>query len=344
MSFAQFPEQGQVVQLLQRSLERGRLSHAYLFSGGSLGELEGVARTLAKTLNCANPLRRPGAVFQIDCCDHCAICRKIDEHNHPDIQWVRPESKSRIITIGQMRELIQTISLKPNEAACKVAVIVAADRLNVQAANAFLKTLEEPPANSVILLLSTEPERMLETVLSRCLRLSFSGESGPRLDPEYEAWLTSFGEMAVSRERSLLGRYRLLGSLLAKLNQMKAETEKVLSARSPLERYDDIEPQLREKWEDELAAAVEAEYRRRRSDLLLALQWWLRDIWVQALALGQDLLSFPGLAAAAQGVASRLSPQEALENIEILEQTQRLLGSNVQEALALEVGLLKLKL
>src|SRR5579871_2758988 len=152
MSFAQFPEQEQVVQLLQRSLERGRLSHAYLFSGSSLDELEAVARTLGKTLNCANPVRRGGAAFQIDCCDQCLSCRKIDQDIHADVQWVRPESKSRIITIDQMRELMQTISLKPNEAAWKVAVIVAADRLNVQAANAFLKTLEEPPPQSVILL------------------------------------------------------------------------------------------------------------------------------------------------------------------------------------------------
>jgi DNA polymerase-3 subunit delta' len=344
MSFAQFPEQAQVVQLLQRSLERGRLSHAYLFSGTRLGELEGVARTLAKTLNCANPIWRSGAAFQIDCCDQCLSCRKIEDEIHPDVQWVRPESKSRIITIDQMRELIQTISLKPNEAAWKVAVIVAADRLNVQAANAFLKTLEEPPPRSVILVLTTEPERILETVQSRCLRLSFSGESGPKLDPVYEAWLSSFSEMALKREQSLLGRYRLLGSLLTKLNEIKAETEKTLTARSPLERYDSVEPRLREKWEDELSAAVEAEYRRRRGDLLLALQWWLRDVWVQALNLGLDLMSLPKLAAAAHAVGSRISPSDALQNIEVLEQTQRLLGSNVQEALALEVGLLKLKL
>jgi DNA polymerase III subunit delta' len=344
MSFAEFPEQEQVVQLLQRSLERGRLSHAYLFSGANLGELEGVARALAKTLNCGQPFRRAGAAFPSDSCDRCPSCRKIDEDNHPDLQWVRPESKSRIITIDQMRELIQTISLKPNEAAWKVAVIVAADRLNVQAANAFLKTLEEPPANSVILLLSTEPERILETVRSRCLRLSFSGESGPRLQPEYRTWLSQFSELAQQPHQNLLSRYRLLGALLAKLNELKADSEKVLTARSPLERYDEIDSRLRDKWEDELAAAVEADYRRRRGELLLALQWWLRDIWVQAFALGQDLLSFPDLANAAQAVASRISGREALENIEVLEQTQRLLGSNVQEALALEVGLLKLRL
>src|SRR6266404_3112370 len=126
MSFAQFPQQQQVVHLLQRSLERGRLSHAYLFGGGNLNELQAVARTLAKTLNCQLPVRQPGAAFQSDCCDQCSSCRKIDEEIHPDIQWVRPESKSRIITIDQMRELMQIINLKPTEAHWKVAVIVAA--------------------------------------------------------------------------------------------------------------------------------------------------------------------------------------------------------------------------
>ena len=94
----------------------------------------------------------------------------------------------------------------------------------------------------------------------------------------------------------------------------------------------------------ELAAAVEAEYRRRRGDLLLALQWWLRDVWLQALSVGRELMSFPTLAPAAEAVAGRISTREALHNVEVLEQTQRLLGSNVQEALALEVGLLRLKL
>src|ERR1051325_4352589 len=233
MSFAKFPEQAQVVQLLQRSLERGRLSHAYLFYGSDLNELGAVARTLAKTLNCNDPVRRPGSIFPYDCCDQCLSCQKIDHDSHPDVQWVRPESKSRIITIDQMRDLMQTISLKPTEAAWKVAMIVAADRLNIQAANAFLKTLEEPPPKSVILLLSTEPERILETVLSRCLRLSFAGQSGPRMEPGYQSWLTQFSEMASQHEPTLLGRYRLLGSLLAKLTDIKAETEKAISARSP---------------------------------------------------------------------------------------------------------------
>jgi DNA polymerase-3 subunit delta' len=343
MAFADFPEQKQSVDLLQRSLERGRLAHAYLFAGHQLTELEALARTLAKTLNCQNPVRKTPDGPAVDCCDRCLNCRKIDGDTHADVHWVRPESKSRVITIDQMRDLMQEIHLKPNEAEYKVAVIEAADRLNVQAANAFLKTLEEPPSKSILILLTTDSQRILETILSRCLRLNFAAESGRLLAGPHMEWLQSFGELAGAEQKSLMSRYRLLGALLKRLGELKDEIEKGLTARSPLERYDDVDPKLREKWEDELVAAIEAEYRLQRSDLLVALQWWMRDVWLQTLSLGGDLLNFPQMASAGQ-VAKRISPTQAMENLQVLERIQRLLGSNVQEALALEVGLLKLNL
>ena len=142
-------------------------------------------------------------------------------------------------------------------------------------------------------------------------------------------------------QKTLLGRYRLLDVLLQKLGEVRAGVETSLAARSPLEKYDDVEKDLREKWEDELTAAVEAEYRRQRAGLLLLIQWWLRDVWLCSIAAGGDLLNFPKIAGA-ENVARRISPRQALENLQALEQTQRLLHTNVQEALALEVGLLKL--
>jgi DNA polymerase III subunit delta' len=353
MAFKHFPKQTQGVQLLQRSLARGRLGHAYLFTGHQLEELESLARTLAKTLNCRKPVRTGGVAT--DCCDECPACRKIDNDTHPDMHWARPESKSRVVTIEQMRELMREIQLKPTEAEYKVAIITAADRLNPQAANAFLKTLEEPPAKSVLILLTTEPQRILETILSRCLRLNFSGDAVPPLDPAQTEWLAQFGALAATEQKTLLGRYRLLDVLLQKLGEIRARVGEALTARSPLQRYEDVEKDLREKWEDELAAAIEAEYRRQRADLLLLVQWWLRDVWLSTLrsstatenghapAVGNELLNFPQIAGA-EAVARRLTPRRALENLQILEQTQRLLHTNVQEALALEVGLLKLQL
>lgn len=342
MSFADFPEQQRVVQLLQRSLARDRLAHAYLFTGGDLAELEAMARTLAKTLNCEQP-RKGESGSAIDNCDRCPSCRHIDETLHPDVHWVRPESKLRVVTIDQVRDLMAEVHLKPTEAVFKVAVIVGVDRFNVQAANAFLKTLEEPPPRSVLILLSTEPQRVLETIRSRCLRLNFAGAVGPRCDEAQLAWLAAFGDAMATGSKGVLGRYHLLGNLMARLAQTKAGIEKALAQRSPLERYEDVDPPLREKWEEQLSAAVEAEYRRQRMDLIGMLQWWFRDVWLKTLALPAGMLGFAKLTNATAALAKRISSKDALENLQMLEQTQRLLGSNVQEALALEVALLSLK-
>jgi hypothetical protein len=123
-----------------------------------------------------------------------------------------------------------------------------------------------------------------------------------------------------------------------------------------MEKYPDAEKEWVEKWEEELAANIEAEYRRQRSEFLLALQWWLRDVWLRTIqsnpsidggvvarGVADELLNFPQMTAT-ERVAQRISNQDALENLSILEQLQRWLGTNVQEALAIEVGLLKLRL
>jgi DNA polymerase-3 subunit delta' len=353
MAFKDFPAQEPSIQLLQRSLQRGRVAHGYLFTGAHLDDLETVARTLAKTLNCRQPIKKDGKA--VDCCDNCPSCQKIEQAIHSDMHWIRPESKTRIITIEQIRELMQVINLKPAEAEYKVAIIVAADRLNEKAANAFLKTLEEPPAKSILILLTTEPQRIIETILSRCLRLTFAGEGARQLDPARMAWLTSFSDLAATEQKSLLGRYRLMDVLLRKLTEMKAVIEEHLTARSPLQRYKEIEKDLEEKWEAELVAGIEAEYRRQRADLLVVLQWWLRDVWLLALEGRREkdegrtenrvgtLMNFPQLAGTTR-VAQRISVKDAVENLTVMEQIQRWLSTNVQEALALEVGLLKLRL
>ena len=213
MAFKHFVKQTQGVELLQRSLARGRLGHAYCSPG--IARRVGIARPHARqTLNCQKPVKTAGVAS--DCCDACLSCRKIDHDAHADVHWARPESKSRIVTVEQTRELMREIQLKPTEAEYKVAIIAGADRLNAQAANAFLKTLEEPPGKSVLILLSTEPQRILETILSRCLRLNFFGEGTRPFDPAQMEWLAHFDTLAVNEQKSLLGRYRLLDALLPK--------------------------------------------------------------------------------------------------------------------------------
>src|SRR6185312_7506725 len=111
----------------------------------------------------------------------------------------------------------------------------------------------------------------------------FAGD-GPRpLAAAEMEWLVAFSEMASAEEKSLIGRYRLMDVLLQKLNATKTAIEESLTAKSPLQRYDDIEKDLRDKWEDELTASIEAEYRRQRTDLLAIVQRWLRDVWLTSL-------------------------------------------------------------
>ena len=326
--------------MLERSLERNRLAHAYLFSGDSLEELEDMARTLAKAVNCAvRPGRRKRSLHS---CGRATPAAASNTITIPTCSGCAPESKSRVITIDQMRDLMQMVNLKPTAAEFKVGVVVAADRLTPQAANAFLKTLEEPPAKSILILLSTEPQRILETILSRCLRLTFGGDGAHFDAGQTAAWLAIVQRTTPPAGRGLLGALPVAGPDLKKLAEQRADIEKSLAARSPLEQYDDLETDMREKLEDELAAAIESEYRRQRADVLGALQWWLRDVWLHTLPAGGRSLCFPDLKAAAAAVAGRISPAEAMRNLEEVDRLQRQLHSNVQEALALEVGLLKL--
>jgi DNA polymerase-3 subunit delta' len=348
MAFRDFSSHEQGVGLLQRSLERGRLGHAYLFTGHDLAELERLARTLAKVLNC--DLRRGEVAgtepaLPVDCCDTCLSCRKIEGGSHSDIHWVRPESKLRVVTVDQMRGLMHEVHLKPTEAEYKVGIVVAADRLNAQAANAFLKTLEEPPPRSVLILLTTDPQRLLETILSRCLRLNFGGDGARRLEPAQREWLEKFATTAAGNQKSLIGRYRLLDVIATRLGELKEEVEAALKDRSPLTKYaeHEIEAETLKHWEKELDAAVEAEYRLRRADLLALVQMWLRDVWLGTLSAGADLMHFPELTVSA-AVVKRVSSRQALDNLLVLDRAQRLLTTNAQEPLVLEVSLLKLAL
>jgi len=344
MSFRAFPTQTGVVQLLQRSLSSGRLGHAYLFSGHDTDELEGAAATLAKTLNCANPVRSQSCAA-IDSCDQCDSCRRTDACNHPDVQWLRAESKLRIISIDQIRDLLQTVNLKPTLGGYKIAILTAADRLNIQAANAFLKTLEEPPQRTVFILLTTDVSRLLETILSRCLRLNFAGDHAVQLTDDEKQWLNDFATNVAAEKPGLFQRYRLLDTLLRRLSALKEQIEEALSASSPLGRSDhrELDPELREKWESELSAAVEAEYRRRRTESITILHWWLRDIWLLTAHSAEAYLTFPNLLPSTQQVAARVKETEAMENLRLVDQTQQTLHTNAQEALTLEVSFLRLK-
>jgi len=153
-----------VVRLLSNSVAHGRIGHAYLFTGPEqIGKMT-LARTLAQALNCeAAPDERP--------CGRCRACRLTAEDKHPDVRVVLPEISERgtaAIKIDAIRRLQQDLSLSAYEGRFKVALLRRFDAANASAANAFLKTLEEPPTNVILLLTASASDSVLPTINSRC--------------------------------------------------------------------------------------------------------------------------------------------------------------------------------
>ena len=162
--------QDTAVEFFRSSVNRKRLAHACLFLG-----LEGLGKTLlaknlAKFLNCDNPVKEED-VF-IDCCDTCITCHKIDDFNHPDVHWVE-SGRSKKISIDDIRLAQKEISLKPYEAKFKIFIILQAEDLTEEAQNSLLKTLEEPPAFSLIILTAANISGLLPTIISRCQIIKF---------------------------------------------------------------------------------------------------------------------------------------------------------------------------
>jgi len=164
MTFHDIIGQDKAINILERTIQRGRIASSYLFAGEPGIGKKCTAVTLAKALNC---LTSPGAA-----CDECPSCRKIDSGIHPDFLLISPESGQ--IRVEEIRAIDEMLSLKAFEGRYKIVIVDDADTMNQYAANAFLKTLEEPPADSLIILVSSNPGRLPDTIRSRCSRINFT--------------------------------------------------------------------------------------------------------------------------------------------------------------------------
>jgi DNA polymerase-3 subunit delta' len=165
MQFTDIRAQDTAIETLKRALSLNKVHHAYLFSGpGGVGK-HLAATALAMSLNCTDR--------KDDACSTCTNCKKILKGVHPDIFRVSLPEGKKLIPIESVRELGQRLAIRPHEGACKVAIIDPADRLSESAANALLKTLEEPRAGSFLILITSKASSLLATVRSRCQLVRF---------------------------------------------------------------------------------------------------------------------------------------------------------------------------
>ena len=166
MAFKDVLGHSMAIHRLQNAIRTGKVVQSYLFVGNEGIGKRWAAVQFSKALNCLNNPVESG-----DACDQCVSCRKIDEGVHPDLLLLEPENQA--IKVDQVRQMQKVLAYKPYEGRRRVCIIAAADRMAPHMSNILLKTLEEPPLHTVIVLLARHPRLMLPTILSRCQLIRF---------------------------------------------------------------------------------------------------------------------------------------------------------------------------
>ncbi len=165
MSFSQIVGHQKQVEIVRQALNHGRLHHAYLFLGMEGVGKKTIALGLAKAIHCSAATG--------DFCGECADCARIQDGNHPDVRIIEPLAGKKEISIQQIRELEKELNFRSFSGKKKIAILNPATLMNLSAQNALLKTLEEPPRDSLLILIAANGGALLPTLRSRCLRISF---------------------------------------------------------------------------------------------------------------------------------------------------------------------------
>lgn len=312
MPFSDVIGQDRVVSVLKRSIEMGRVSHAYLFSG-----IEGCGKR--KTA-----LAFVQAVFcgKEEACGVCSSCRKVAGGQHPDLHMLEPDGA--FIKIDQVRELQKELSYRPFEAPKKACIIDGAEKLNLSSGNALLKTLEEPPGNALMILITPARSAVLQTILSRCQTLDFQPLSAELIEERLVR--NQFPAEAARVAATLSG-----GSLR---RGIEIATDGVLESRvSFLQRI--IALNLKDvstlfATAEELAADKEG-----LPGLLELLLSFLRDVLIYRAT--PEAIANADLVQLVEREAARSTEGRVIELIEQLVAMRRMLARNVNARLALEV-------
>ncbi len=318
--------QAQIKEHLRNALSTGKVSHAYIINGEKSSGKEFIARVFAMALQCEGEGEKP--------CQECSSCKKALSGNHPDIIRVVHE-KPNTISVDDIREQVNAdVAVKPYGSAHKVYIINEAEKMTAQAQNALLKTLEEPPEYVVILLLTSNVNSLLPTILSRSVALNMK----PVLDelvkqylcrqlhvPDYQA------EVCAAFARGNIGKAKALASS-EDFEQIKAE------ALSLLKYIQDMDL-------NEIVMAVKkiTEYKLEISDYLDICAIWYRDALLFKATSDVNHLIFREELQALRKTAQR-SSYEGIENIiEALDTAKRRLDSNVNFELVMELLMLNIQ-
>ncbi len=307
----------QIVEQIQHTVASERIAGAYLFVGPAGVGKETVARYFAQLIFCQQKTQPPTL------CRTCLACRKIDSGNHPDLQFVRPEGST--LKIGQIRELQKQIIYEPLEASRKIYILTDVERMNAEAENCLLKTLEEPPAASVLILLTSNIRALLPTTRSRCQILQFHPMPTQELAKILVEQFSVVPEQATALAIAADGA---IGKALTHLEKGDVHTEEV--------------PEIL-KETDPLAAFRLAEHLKNNPETLGELVTWYRDLLFLQQGAPTELITHIHSIVELQSIVPRYSRLRIQQAIQTVFDTKSLIdNTNTNATLALEVMCLKL--
>lgn len=312
MSFSRIIGYERNISLLRRSLATGKLSHAYLFHGIDGSGMKDTAIALVAALFCSGT----------DACGECPSCRKIAALGHPDLHLVQPDGA--FIKIDQIRELQKDLSYRPFEAPKKACILENAEKMNPSAANAFLKTLEEPPGDAILILTTTHVDAILPTILSRCQQLRF-----PPLATETIASLLR--ETGAAEEPARIAA-ALAGGSFERAREI-LEEEGLQSRRILLEKVAAL------SLKEIIPLFTTAEECAKDKDNALHLVDLLKVFWRDVLLdrSGSAGITNTDLLPMIRSISARLSLENIMEKLERISRTRQALTRNANPRLAVEV-------
>ena len=318
-SFANVIGQAPIKEHINKSLHTGKISHAYIFYGEKGSGKKTLADLFARALQCEAGGDKP--------CNQCTSCKQALNRNQPDIIYVQHE-KPGIISVDEIRKQVNNdIAIKPYSSERKIYIIDEAEKMNVQAQNALLKTLEEPPAYATIMLLTTNLEAMLQTIRSRCVTLTMKPVPDVELQrylmrevqvPDYKASIcTAFARGNVGRAKEL--------AVSPEFDELKEETLQLIKS-------------LSEKSLSDLAAFSKAKADKtvNTEGFLELLQMWYRDVLLYKSTASSGNLIFGEEVQHIKRMAVK-STYEGLNRIlNSIEEARMRLAGNVNAELTLE--------
>ena len=277
MNFAEIIGQEDVKSLLKNAIKSGNTSHAYIFSGESGSGKMMLAEAFASMLLCENPSNE-------DSCGQCHSCKQAIGRNNPDIIYITHDEDKKNIGVDIIREKINNdIILKPYASKYKVYIVDEAERMNPQAQNALLKTIEEPPAYAVLILLTSNHNGLLQTILSRCVTVQMK-PIGKNLIKSYlqeKLKIVDYqAEIVASFAQGNLGKAIEL-SQSEEFNQMKTDVLRLVKKVSNIEEYE-ISEEIK----------LFETYKLKMNEILDLIVLWFRDVLLYKSTRNESFLLF----------------------------------------------------